>query len=68
MVVDESGLPIDSLKTEITSNRGKVFLPNDLYPPDIKGKYWLMDDAYAKDFSTRPTTIIFKGSKGSVSV
>ena len=69
IVIDSSGNPVDSLVTRITNSSGKEFTSHGSYFPNgTEGKYWIMDDSYKNDFSIRPKTIFFEGTKENESV
>lgn len=65
-VIDSSGTPVDSLVTTIRNSHGKVFTANQFH--NEPGTYWLMGDGYQQEFTISPTTIIFTGTKDSISV
>jgi len=65
-VIDSSSTPVDSLVTTIRNSRGKIFT-NYQFHKEL-GTYWLMKDSYIQEFTISPTTIIFTGTKDSISV
>ena len=68
IVINSSGDPVDSLITRITNSSGKEFsFHGSYFPNDSEGRYWIMDDSYKNEFTIRPTTIFFDGTKENVS-
>ncbi|MCH8032406.1 MAG: hypothetical protein IH950_01450 [Bacteroidetes bacterium] len=65
-VIDSSGTPVDSIVTTVKNSRGKIFTTYQFHKEP--GTYWLMDDGYKQEFTIRPNTIIFKGTKDSLTV
>lgn len=67
IIIDSSGDPVDSLITRITNSSGKEFSSHGSYFPNgTGGKYWIMDDSYKNEFTFRPTSIFFEGTKEDV--
>jgi len=69
IVLNSSGDPVDSITTRITNSFGREFIPHGSYLPNGPGgRYWIIDDSYKNEFSSRPATIFFNGTKGNASV
>ena len=68
IAIDSSGNTVDSLVTRVTNSRGKEFTSHESYfPHGLGSKYWIIDDSYKNEFTIRPTTIFFEGTKENAS-